>query len=201
MMTDRATEILKPTLRQTMRSTSIRLGVLMALMLLAIPQISQAETAAVINRDVTNALNTLYKTTPAAKKMSEIAKGVLVFPSIIKGGFIIGGQYGEGALRVNGKTTGYYRTVAASYGLQAGAQSFGYALFFLSDADLKFLKSSDGWELGVGPTIVVMDEGMSRSFSTSTAQSGVYAFFFDQKGLMAGLGIQGSKISKIQPDK
>jgi len=201
MMTDRATEILKPTLRQTMRSTCIRLGVLMALMLLAIPQISQAETAAVINRDVTNALNTLYKTTPAAKKMSEIAKGVLVFPSIIKGGFIIGGQYGEGALRVNGKTTGYYRTVAASYGLQAGAQSFGYALFFLSDADLKFLKSSDGWELGVGPTIVVMDEGMSRSFSTSTAQSGVYAFFFDQKGLMAGLGIQGSKISKIQPDK
>jgi len=201
MMTDRATEILKPTLRQTMRSTCIRLGVLMALMLLAIPQISQAETAAVINRDVTNALNTLYKTTPAAKKMSEIAKGVLVFPSIIKGGFIIGGQYGEGALRVNGKTTGYYRTVAASYGLQAGAQSFGYALFFLSDADLKYLKSSDGWELGVGPTIVVMDEGLSRSFSTSTAQSGVYAFFFDQKGLMAGLGIQGSKISKIQPDK
>jgi lipid-binding SYLF domain-containing protein len=201
MMTDRATEIVKPTLRQTMRSTCIRLGVLIALMLLAIPQISQAETAAVINRDVTNALNTLYKTTPAAKKMSEIAKGVLVFPSIIKGGFIIGGQYGEGALRVNGKTTGYYRTVAASYGLQAGAQSFGYALFFLSDADLKYLKSSDGWELGVGPTIVVMDEGMSRSFSTSTAQSGVYAFFFDQKGLMAGLGIQGSKISKIQPDK
>jgi len=201
MMTDRATEILKPTLRQTMRSTCIRLGVLIALMLLAIPQISQAETAAVINRDVTNALNTLYKTTPAAKKMSEIAKGVLVFPSIIKGGFIIGGQYGEGALRVNGKTTGYYRTVAASYGLQAGAQSFGYAMFFLSDDDLKYLKSSEGWEVGVGPTVVVMDEGLSRSYTTTTAKSGVYAFFFNQKGLMAGLGIQGSKISKIQPDK
>lgn len=201
MMTERAAEILKPTLRQTMRSTCIRLGVLMALMLLAIPQISQAETAAVINRDVTNALNTLYKTTPAAKKMSEIAKGVLVFPSIIKGGFIIGGQYGEGALRVNGKTTGYYRTVAASYGLQAGAQSFGYAMFFLSDDDLKYLKSSEGWEVGVGPTVVVMDEGLSRSYTTTTAKSGVYAFFFNQKGLMAGLGIQGSKISKIQPDK
>ena len=201
MMTERAAEILKPTLRQTMRSTCIRLGVLMALMLLAIPQISQAETAAVINRDVTNALNTLYKTTPAAKKMSEIAKGVLVFPSIIKGGFIIGGQYGEGALRVNGKTTGYYQTVAASYGLQAGAQSFGYAMFFLSDDDLKYLKKSEGWEVGVGPTVVVMDEGLSRSYTTTTAKSGVYAFFFNQKGLMAGLGIQGSKISKIQPDK
>jgi lipid-binding SYLF domain-containing protein len=174
---------------------------MMALMLLAIPQISQAETAAEINRDVDIALKTLYKSTPAAKKMSEIAKGILVFPSIIKGGFIIGGQYGEGALRVGGKTTGYYRTVAASYGLQAGAQSFGYAMFFLSDDDLKYLKKSEGWEVGVGPTVVVMDEGMSRSFSTTTAKSGVYAFFFDQKGLMAGLGIQGSKISKIQPDK
>jgi lipid-binding SYLF domain-containing protein len=201
MMTERATMRVKPSLGQAMRSTCIGLAALVALMLLAIPQISRAATAAEIDRDVTNALNTLFKTTPAAKKMSEIAKGVLVFPSIIKGGFIIGGQYGEGALRVGGKTKGFYRTVAASYGLQAGAQSFGYALFFLSDADLKYLKSSDGWELGVGPTIVVMDEGMSRSFSTSTAQSGVYAFFFDQKGLMAGLGIQGSKISRIQPDK
>lgn len=201
MMTERITEILKPTIGQTMRSTCIRLGVMMALMLLAIPQISQAETAAEINRDVDIALKTLYKSTPAAKKISEISKGILVFPSIIKGGFIIGGQYGEGALRVGGKTTGYYRTVAASYGLQAGAQSFGYALFFLSDEDLKYLKSSEGWEIGVGPTIVVMDEGMAGSFSTTTAKSGVYAFFFDQKGLMAGLGIQGSKISKIQPDK
>ncbi|MBV5307622.1 MAG: twin-arginine translocation pathway signal protein [Desulfobulbaceae bacterium] len=201
MITERAEEILKPTLMDNMRSTCIRLGVMMALMLLAIPQISQAETAAEINRDVDIALKTLYKSTPAAKKMSEIAKGILVFPSIIKGGFIIGGQYGEGALRVGGKTTGYYRTVAASYGLQAGAQSFGYAMFFLSDDDLKYLKKSEGWEVGVGPTVVVMDEGMSRSFSTTTAKSGVYAFFFDQKGLMAGLGIQGSKISKIQPDK
>jgi lipid-binding SYLF domain-containing protein len=74
-------------------------------------------------------------------------------------------------------------------------------MFFLSDDDLKYLKKSEGWEVGVGPTVVVMDEGMSRSFSTTTAKSGVYAFFFDQKGLMAGLGIQGSKISKIQPDK
>lgn len=77
----------------------------------------------------------------------------------------------------------------------------GYALFFLSDADLKYLKNSGGWEVGVGPSVVVMDEGMARSFSTTTARSGVYAFFFDQKGLMAGLGIQGSKITEIQPDK
>lgn len=168
---------------------------------LSLPQTAQAATAAEINRDVTIALKQLYKTTPAAKEMAKIAKGVLVFPDIISGGFIIGGQYGEGALRVGGKTRGYYRTLAASYGLQAGAQSFGYALFFMSDDDLKYLKNSKGWELGVGPTIVVMDEGLTRSFSTTTARSGVYAFFFDQKGLMAGLGIKGSKISEIHPGK
>lgn len=175
----------------------------LALLVVAVslPQTALAATASEINRDVDIALKDLYKTTPAAKKMAGIAKGILVFPDIIKGGFIIGGQYGEGALRVGGKTKGYYRTIAASYGLQAGAQKFGYALFFLSDDDLKYLENSDGWELGVGPTIVVMDEGAARTFSTTTARSGVYAFFFDQKGLMAGLGIQGSKITKIQPDK
>lgn len=166
-----------------------------------LPQASWAASASEINREVDIALQHLYKTTPAAKKMAGIAKGILVFPDIIKGGFIIGGQYGEGALRVGGKTTNYYRTVAASYGLQAGAQSFGYALFFLSNDDLKYLKNSGGWEIGVGPTVVVMDEGAARSFTTTTARSGVYAFFFDQKGLMAGLGIQGSKITEIQPDK
>lgn len=178
----------------------LAMGWIGALLMLALPQISLAASAAEINRDVDIALKNLYQTTPAARKMAGIARGILVFPNIIKGGFIIGGQYGEGALRVGGKTNGYYRTLAASYGLQAGAQSFGYALFFLSDADLKYLKSSRGWEIGVGPTVVVMDEGMARSFSTTTAKSGVYAFFFDQKGLMAGLGIQGSKITRIQPD-
>jgi len=172
---------------------------LAVVLLLAIPQFVLADTAAEIDRNVNTALDKLYQTTPMARKMAGIAKGILVFPSIIKGGFIIGGQYGEGALRVHGRTTGYYRSVAASYGLQAGAQSFGYALFFLSDADLKYLKSSEGWEVGVGPTIVVADEGLARSFSTTTVQSGVYAFFFNQKGLMAGLGIQGSKITQIYP--
>jgi lipid-binding SYLF domain-containing protein len=174
---------------------------LAALLLLAIPQTSLADTTREINRDVDIALKNLYQATPAAQKMAGVAKGILVFPSIIKGGFIIGGQYGEGALRVGGKTTGFYRTVSASYGLQAGAQTFGYALFFLSDSDLKYLKNSGGWEIGVGPSVVVVDEGMARTFSTTTAKSGIYAFFFDQKGLMAGLGIQGSKITEIQPDK
>lgn len=180
---------------------SLAASLALAILLLCSPGMSMADTASQINRDADIALQTLFQTTPAAKKMAGIAKAILVFPEIIKGGFIIGGQYGEGALRVGGKTTGYYRSVAASYGLQAGAQSFGYALFFLDNNSLQYLKKSDGWEIGVGPSVVIVDEGMARSFTTTTAQSGVYAFFFDQKGLMAGLGIQGSKITKFQPDK
>lgn len=196
MTTDRRNTVVR---MQSARSICMQWGLVIAV-LLTVPQLSLAATTVEINRDVDIALNKLYQTTPAARKMANIAKGILVFPSIIKGGFIIGGQYGEGALRVGSKTSGYYRTVAASYGLQAGAQSFGYALFFLTDADLRYLKSSAGWEIGIGPTIVVVDEGIARSLSTTTAKSGVYAFFFNQKGLMAGLGIQGSKITQIYPD-
>ena len=173
----------------------------LVIFVLALPRISQAASAAEINKDVTNALHNLYRTTPAAKNLSKVAKGILVFPHVVKGGLIVGGQYGEGALRVGGKTTGYFNTVAASYGLQAGAQSFGYALFFLDEASLQYLQKSEGWEIGVGPNVVVVDKGVARSLSTTTAKSGIYAFFFQQKGLMAGLGLQGSKITRITPDK
>ncbi len=126
---------------------------------------------------------------------------MLVFPDVLKAGLIVGGQYGKGALRVDGKTSAYYNTVAASYGLQAGAQSFGYAMFFMTDEALEYLNKSSGWEVGVGPSVVVVDEGVARSLTTTTAKEDVYVFFFDQSGLMAGLGIQGSKITKINPDK
>ncbi len=179
--------------------TIIRLSVISMMVMVLFITPAMADTAAQIDKDVNAALQKLYTQTPAAKDLSKVAKGILVFPSIIKGGLIVGGQYGEGALRKGGKTAGYYNTVVASYGLQAGAQKFGYALFFTDDASLKYLDKSDGWELGVGPSIVVVDEGVARSLSTTTAKEGIYAFFFDQKGLMGGLGIQGSKITKITP--
>jgi lipid-binding SYLF domain-containing protein len=158
-------------------------------------------SAAEIDRNVDAALRDLYATTPEAKKLASRAKGILVFPTIVKAGFVFGGQYGRGgALRVGGRTAGYYNSIAASYGLQAGVQSYGYALFFLSDQTMKYLDSSRGWELGVGPSIVVVDAGLAKSITTTTAKHNVYAFIFDQKGLMAGLGIQGSKISRIHPD-
>jgi lipid-binding SYLF domain-containing protein len=160
-----------------------------------------AATAQEIDKEVDLAIEKLYASSPVAKDLAGIAKGVLVFPDVVKAGLIIGGQYGQGALRVNGKTVGYYNTVAASYGLQAGAQSFGYAMFLMNDEALSYLNESEGWEVGIGPTVVVMDEGLAKSLTTSTAKDDIYAFIFGQKGLMAGIGIQGSKITKITPDK
>ena len=162
---------------------------------------AMAESATKINQDVDIALRSLYAKSPAAKELSKVAKGTLVFPSIVKGGLIVGGQYGEGALLKKGKTVGYYNSVAASYGLQAGIQKFGYVLFFMDAASLAYMDKSEGWEIGVGPSIVIVDEGVARSLTTTTTKEGIYAFFFDQKGLMAGLGIQGSKITKITPKK
>ena len=110
---------------------------------------------------------------------------------------MFGGQIGEGALLKGGKPVAYYNTVAASYGLQAGVQTFGYALFFMNDKSLDYLDKSEGFELGVGPSIVVVDEGMGKSMTSTTVTQDVYAFIFSQKGLMGGLGLQGSKITRI----
>jgi lipid-binding SYLF domain-containing protein len=91
--------------------------------------------------------------------------------------------------------------VEGSFGLQAGAQAFGYALFFMDKAALEYLQESDGWEIGVGPSIVVVDEGLAGSLTTTTGKDNIYAFFFDQKGMMGGLGLKGGKISQITPDE
>ena len=160
---------------------------------------AQAATAAEIDKDVDLAIEKLYASSPVAKDLATLAKGILVFPDVVKAGLIVGGQYGEGALRVGGKTVAYYNTAAASYGLQAGAQSFGYAMFLMTDDAMAYLKKSKGWEVGVGPTVVVMDEGLAKSLTTSTAKDDIYAFIFSQKGLMAGIGIQGSKITPFTP--
>src|SRR6185436_7096942 len=158
-----------------------------------------AQKAAELDKKVDEAMAKLLTDSEAARNLSKVARGILVFPTVKKAGFMVGGQRGEGALRVGGKTAGYYKTTAASFGLQAGGQKFSYAMFFMTDGALEYLKSSKGWEVGVGPSIVVVDEGAARSLTTSTAKESIYVFFFGQKGLMAGLGIQGSKITKFDP--
>lgn len=157
-------------------------------------------SASELDHQATQALRRLYRDTPGAKELGAKAVAVLIFPSIKKGGLIIGGQFGDGVLRKGTKTVGYYRSVAASYGLQAGGQAFSYVLFFMDDASLQYLDKSDGWEVGTGPSLVVLDKGFGKSMTTTTLKSGVYAYIFGQKGAMAGLGIQGSKITRIHPN-
>jgi lipid-binding SYLF domain-containing protein len=110
---------------------------------------------------------------------------------------MFGGQYGDGTLFKGGKAVAHYNSVAGSWGLQAGVQVYGYALFLMNDSALTYLDNSDGWEVGVGPSVVVVDAGVGKSLTTTTGRSDVYAFIFDQQGLMAGIGIQGAKITKL----
>jgi lipid-binding SYLF domain-containing protein len=160
--------------------------------------VAAAASSTKINRDAKSALEKLYAQSPQARTLGEKAKGILVFPSIVKGGFMVGGQFGEGALIKGGKWAAYYNTVSASYGLQIGLQKYGYALFFMSESAMDWLDRSDGWEIGVGPSIVVVDTGAAKSMTTTTLQAEIYAFFFDQKGLMGGLGLQGTKITRMK---
>lgn len=158
-----------------------------------------ANDAAEISKNAQTALQSLYANVDGAKALGAKAHAILVFPKVTKAGLGIGGQSGDGALLKGGKTVAYYRTTGASFGLQAGAQQYGYALFFMNAGALKQLENADGFEVGVGPTIVVMDEGKAKSSTTTTMKEDIFAFIFGQKGLMAGLGIQGNKISKINP--
>lgn len=157
-----------------------------------------AATGEDLDKDATQALQTLYKSNPAAEAISKKAKAVLVFPKVIKAGLVFGGSYGEGVLIKDSKIAGYFNSVSASWGWQAGAESYSYAIFLMSDNAVKYLDDSKGWEIGVGPSVVVVNEGVARNLSSSTLKDDAYAFSFDQQGLMASLTIEGTKISRIK---
>jgi len=144
------------------------------------------------------ALQQLFDTAPRARDLHDRAKGILVFPNIVRAGLFVGGQGGRGVLfGADGKVLGYFRTTAVSWGLQAGAQTLSETLFLMTDAAARQPFDSSGWSIGVGPTVVVVDAGAARSMTTTTLQADVYAFIFGQQGLMAGLGVQGQRISRI----
>lgn len=155
-----------------------------------------------LDNDIRAAITHLLETTPAAKELAATAKGALVFPNVTKAGFLVGIEYGDGALvkrRANGGyyISKYYNLKSASYGLQAGVQSFGYVMALMTDEAVEYVETTNGWELGVGPSIAVVDEGAAMGISTTTAKSDIVAFTFGQQGLMAGMGIEGSKISRV----
>ena len=161
-------------------------------------QSAKAADASDLDRDAKHALEQLYRTHPLAEKLSHEASAVLVFPNIVKAGLVFGGSYGEGELLVNGAPESYFNSVGGSWGLQIGAQTFSYVVFLMTEKAVRYVHETHGWEVGVGPTVVVVDEGVAKNLSTTTLKDDAYAFIFGQKGLMAGLSLEGTKISHIK---
>lgn len=159
---------------------------------------AEAATAAEIDAKVDLALEQLLRESDTARAVADRSVAVLVFPDIVKGGFGIGGQYGEGALRRGGKTVGYYNIASASLGLQIGAQSFSEAIYFMTEDALKYLDRSKGFEIGADANVALANEGLGYDVTSSTVQDPIIAFAFGQQGLMAGLTIEGSKITRIE---
>ena len=152
-----------------------------------------------IDRESDAALQTLYSTVPSAKVLADKASGILVFSNIVKAGFIGGLDYGKGELKEKGKVTGYYNFVSGSVGFQAGVQSYDYVLFFMNKRDLQDLKNAEGFEAGLGPSVVAVDAGLAGNLTTTTGRGDVYSFIFNQRGLMGAVNLEGSKITQIDP--
>jgi lipid-binding SYLF domain-containing protein len=166
---------------------------------LSVAQEKGKTAAAELTSESRAALQQLYGTVELAKMLGPKAQAILVFPRVTKAGLGIGGQYGEGALLKKGTAAAYYKTTGASFGLQAGGQRYGYAMFFMNAKALDEFVNASGFEVGVGPSVVLIDEGKAKTTTTTTMKDDIYAFVFGQKGLMAGLGIQGNKITPITP--
>ncbi len=161
------------------------------------PGRAAAQGHPVLESNARMALSNLVATVPIAGYLNEKAVAILVFPDITKAGFLIGGEYGNGVMFQRGRVAGFYNTAGVSYGFQVGAQTFGYAMFFMNEGALQALNATEGFQVGVGPSVVVLDDGMARSVTSNTLTQDVYAFVFGQQGLMAGVGLEGTKITKL----
>jgi lipid-binding SYLF domain-containing protein len=168
--------------------------------LVGLPTVAIADPAAEraeINRDVSEALTRLYKTVPGSQAVAKQAKGILVFPAIYKAGFWVGGEYGKGALRVRGKSVGYYSTAGASFGLQIGAEKRSMALMFMTSDALQRFRQSSGWDVGGDASVTLVEIGASGAIDASRLNKPVVAFLYGNAGLMASLSLEGTKVSKL----
>ena len=157
-----------------------------------------ADKRRTINAGVDTTLARLYSTANGSRELVAKARGVLVFPSVIQAGFWIGGQYGEGALRVGGQTVGYYSTAGGSFGLQIGAQSKAIIFLFMTQEALDRFRNSEGWAAGVDATVAVVKVGANGNIDTSTATAPVEAFVLTNAGLMAGVSLEGTKVTRLK---
>lgn len=171
--------------------------ILAATALLLLPVNAFAASATEIDINVDATLKRFRSEVPGGGKFLQKAKGVLVFPKVIKAGFVVGGEYGEGALRVGGRTVDYYSTAAASFGLQAGAQSKSIVLVFLKQKALTQFRKSTGWKAGVDGSVALIEWGVGEDINSVDIKDPIAGFVFGNKGLMFNLTIEGSKFSKI----
>ncbi|HET9067159.1 MAG TPA: lipid-binding SYLF domain-containing protein [Amaricoccus sp.] len=160
---------------------------------------ARAASASAIDARVDIALNQLLAESVTAQALAERALAVLVFPQVVKAGFGLGGQYGEGALRQDDATVGYYSIASASFGFQIGAQAYAEALFFMTPESLEYFRRSKGFEVGADANVAVVNQGVAVDATTSTITQPIVAIVFSQQGLMAGATLEGSKISRIHP--
>ncbi len=160
-----------------------------------------AKTAKEIDASVDVALERFHKQVAGAQEFAKTAKGLLVLPSVKKAAFIVGGEYGEGALRINGKTAGYYNLVSGSFGLQIGAQAKDIIIAFMTEEALTAFRASEGWEAGVDGNIALITVGAGGRVDTTTVRDPIVGFVFDVKGLMADVSLKGAKITKLDKSK
>jgi lipid-binding SYLF domain-containing protein len=173
-----------------------------ALALALTPLAFSAARADERDRLVANArqsLRELGEKEPRSRRFARDARAVLVFPSILKAGFVFGGETGNGVLFEGDKPTGFFNLSGGSWGLQIGGQSFAYALFFMTEGSMAYLRKIEGWQVGTGPSITVINASAAAEADSTTLTHDVYAFPYNGKGLMADLTLQGTKISRIDP--
>ncbi|MEW6377480.1 MAG: YSC84-related protein [Thermodesulfobacteriota bacterium] len=170
---------------------------LILILSLFLPTLSSAKTAKEINAEVNAALNLFSQRVKGGKEFLKAAKGVLIIPNIIKAGLGIGGEYGEGALRIGGETVEYYSLAAGSIGFQIGAQKQNLILVFMQDEALKNFRASSGWKAGVDGSVAFIDVGKEKSIDTVNIKDPIVAFVFGQRGLMASATIEGAKFTKL----
>jgi lipid-binding SYLF domain-containing protein len=183
--------------RSTKIGWPIRIIMLIAMFSVFFANNLMAKTAEEIDASVDVAIDRFYKQVKGAEEFVKASKGMLVMPNIVKGAFIVGGEYGEGALRIGGKTVDYYNTVAGSIGLQIGGQKKDIILFFMTDEALKKFRESNGWEAGVDGNVALITVGEGERLDTTTTKDQIVGFVFDAKGLIADVSLKGAKFSKL----
>jgi lipid-binding SYLF domain-containing protein len=194
-----------------MKTNSLKISLkikLLARIFLLIPVISvflssnsPAKTAKEIDASVDVAIERFYKQVKGAKEFVKTSKGMLVMPNVVKGAFIVGGEYGEGALRIGGKTVDYYNTVSGSIGFQIGGQSKDIILLFMTDEALNQFRASKGWEAGIDGNVALISVGAGERADTTTLKDPIVGFVFDAKGLIADISLKGAKFTKLDKNK